>query len=765
METILKASDWLPGPNAKWRKRSHDDETPVYHHKRDWSKALSGDFTQEDVEAGRVEGVVYDPNMREGITAHRYEGLGRNDVITVGPTFFRDRHDHRERSPWEKALTITHELGHDAAAALNAHWYTRTKEALRPWAKPGVDVWVQIDDYPSDTVEWLANRASDILMGDYSEEHPSHVQPYFEDDDEYSRNYQRLYLLVREALDAIGLTGGWRPRGETVKKYDVEALKAFIRAQVRSGLDSISKVHVRSYVRRGRDGSIEPVRAHERGGRPAKFTPPQKTVKGYKLFRLKDGKLYPLFIGKRESVPIGEWIEAEEIPTKGYAVRPGWHAGHLPIAPHLRSRDGRIASDRVWAEVEMPDDIDWQSVANQTKTKDIRFSVPRSGHYRWKTSRLQGGSWLIGGAMKVNRVLSNDEVREILVAAGLGEEAEAELGPAADLWQRTYEIKKYRVRSYTRRGKYGPIFVSEHERRGEEGESLGDTENVSTTTATKKPRKIPAEQAPKSIREEVDALVEHRQQLSRIKDSNLREALERSTISIGRFPSLKRAYNRAMSRIRKKMPGFDEAPPIFVVDDLYIDENIPARTRGYGAVSVRGLSNLEIEVNKLYARDLAKARRMFKKANDECMKLKGFRWLNAKSLEDVLVHELGHVVFSATGHMPDGKYSPGKQWTKLWRDRVGTQSEQDLDAFGRIWGGYSFKSPAEWFAEAFLLWVNDACPDPEVAAYMERECKAALLKKAILKFLTERGKGYAESQHTVLGVCAQQWRWDLRRVP
>ena len=47
-------------------------------------------------------------------------------------------------------------------------------------------------------------------------------------------------------------------------------------------------------------------------------------MKAYKLLRMKkDGKLYPLFINKTIATPIGEWMEAECHPTKGFAVRQG----------------------------------------------------------------------------------------------------------------------------------------------------------------------------------------------------------------------------------------------------------------------------------------------------------------------------------------------------------------------------------------------------------------------------------------------------------
>ena len=73
-----------------------------------------------------------------------------------------------------------------------------------------------------------------------------------------------------------------------------------------------------------------------------------KTMKAYKLFRLlKSGEITPLFINKKLRLPIGEWMEAEEHRTMGFAFRPGWHCTNKPIAPHLKE-EGRI-----WMEVEI----------------------------------------------------------------------------------------------------------------------------------------------------------------------------------------------------------------------------------------------------------------------------------------------------------------------------------------------------------------------------------------------------------------------------
>lgn len=68
----------------------------------------------------------------------------------------------------------------------------------------------------------------------------------------------------------------------------------------------------------------------------------------YKLLRRrKNGTLGPLFINRRQVVPVGQWFTAEDHPTHGFAHRPGWHCAPAPSAPHLSTKD------RVWCAVEI----------------------------------------------------------------------------------------------------------------------------------------------------------------------------------------------------------------------------------------------------------------------------------------------------------------------------------------------------------------------------------------------------------------------------
>ena len=104
-----------------------------------------------------------------------------------------------------------------------------------------------------------------------------------------------------------------------------------------------------------------------------------QTFKGYKLFRLrKDGTLGPLFINARQRIPLGEWLEGACYPTKGFAVRPGWHICSEQSAPHL-SKKGRV-----WCLVHFRD---------------------AERHHR---PAAQGGLWFTAKHMKVVEVLPTE---------------------------------------------------------------------------------------------------------------------------------------------------------------------------------------------------------------------------------------------------------------------------------------------------------------------------------------------------------------------
>ena len=186
------------------------------------------------------------------------------------------------------------------------------------------------------------------------------------------------------------------------------------------------------------------------GGTLGTVNIPEKTVNAYKLFRTKANDpdtLYPLFVNADKPVLKDEWIPAEAGAPASQnsdkvksllgplAYRPGWHAGDVPVATHI-GKGGKPPvyrpSEHTWAEVEFPDDIDWQTLANERgmnkkgvivpKFAHITDQLPEGGFYRYKTSPNMTGQWLIGGSMKLGKHLSDDEVKAINEASGLGVE-------------------------------------------------------------------------------------------------------------------------------------------------------------------------------------------------------------------------------------------------------------------------------------------------------------------------------------------------------
>ena len=181
---------------------------------------------------------------------------------------------------------------------------------------------------------------------------------------------------------------------------------------------------------------------------------PKNTGIGYKVFyRGKDGKLYPPMVANPngEDTPIGVWLNAEAAPISGesktgrpqvkaggkgtqggsgqLAYRLGWHLGEIPYALQFNRKDENgdrtlFPKDFVWAEVEYAADVNYQQEAEKegvTENGKYRHSyaglkhLPTDGYYRYRTNpNPETGPWIITGAMKVNRVLTNEEVDDLV---------------------------------------------------------------------------------------------------------------------------------------------------------------------------------------------------------------------------------------------------------------------------------------------------------------------------------------------------------------
>ena len=184
---------------------------------------------------------------------------------------------------------------------------------------------------------------------------------------------------------------------------------------------------------------------------------PKKTGIGYKVFVLKDGKLYPPMVANPngEATPVGIWLDADAAPVIGetktgrkqvkaggkgtqggsgqLSYRPGWHLGEIPYALQFnrKGENGEknlFPKNFVWAEVEYANDVDYQEEAMEYgKTKNGGFNnaiaglprIPEDGSYRYRTNpNPQTDPWIITGAMRVNRILTPSEVDEMVREAG-----------------------------------------------------------------------------------------------------------------------------------------------------------------------------------------------------------------------------------------------------------------------------------------------------------------------------------------------------------
>lgn len=148
----------------------------------------------------------------------------------------------------------------------------------------------------------------------------------------------------------------------------------------------------------------------------------------YKLFREKDGKLYPLYVNADNSTPVGEWIKSKpgkmvdetHVKAKGCGgklrLRSGWHSTNIPFTDWIgeKQSDGTLAQrkDCVWCECEV------KGNEIESKTRNGYDIIPNDSYYFFRTNSKQIDPWVISDWLKVNRILSNEEVAEICRANG-----------------------------------------------------------------------------------------------------------------------------------------------------------------------------------------------------------------------------------------------------------------------------------------------------------------------------------------------------------
>ena len=146
----------------------------------------------------------------------------------------------------------------------------------------------------------------------------------------------------------------------------------------------------------------------------------------YKLFRIKNNKLYPMFVYANEEMPLGIWLDAkvgelkDETHVKSrlgaLSLRPGFHSCEVPFTDWIgkRGKDGRLYQrpDTVWCECEI--EGDQLDVSDRYGLRTIP-----DGWYYFKTRAKQPFPWIISKRIKVNRILTQQEVDELCLDNGV----------------------------------------------------------------------------------------------------------------------------------------------------------------------------------------------------------------------------------------------------------------------------------------------------------------------------------------------------------
>jgi len=155
-------------------------------------------------------------------------------------------------------------------------------------------------------------------------------------------------------------------------------------------------------------------------------------LKAYKLFNIKNGKLYPLYINANLELPVdtklvaesGELLPSGKVKSKlgGLAYRPGWHCCEYPLADHIGKRINDKLYQRknsVWCEIEILGEKDYTAEAKKENSRDSYLKyIPENGYYWYQTNPNAKVRWLIAGEIKINRILSNEEVAKLCRSAG-----------------------------------------------------------------------------------------------------------------------------------------------------------------------------------------------------------------------------------------------------------------------------------------------------------------------------------------------------------
>lgn len=239
--------------------------------------------------------------------------------------------------------------------------------------------------------------------------------------------------------------------------HAIQKIKSLLYGDFYKSVDALERIVEKAYVDTA-NGQVTNSETGEDVSFSLRQKPePKKKGVGYKVFVLKEGKLYPPMVANPNgaATPVGVWLDADAAPIAGesktgrpqvkqggkgtqggsgkLAYRPGWHLGVVPYAIQFNRKDAEgnktlFPKNFVFAEVEYAADVDYQEEARQegiNPSGKYQHSLaglkhlPTDGYYMYRTNpNPETDPWVITGAMKVNRILTRAEQAELVKNAG-----------------------------------------------------------------------------------------------------------------------------------------------------------------------------------------------------------------------------------------------------------------------------------------------------------------------------------------------------------
>ena len=239
--------------------------------------------------------------------------------------------------------------------------------------------------------------------------------------------------------------------------HAIQKIKSLLYGDFYKSVDALERIVEKAYVDTAK-GEVTNSETGEDVSFSLRQKPePKKKGVGYKVFVLKNGKLYPPMVANPDgaATPVGVWLDADAAPIAGesktgrpqvkqggkgtqggsgkLAYRPGWHLGVVPYAIQFNRKDAEgnktlFPKNFVFAEVEYAADVDYQEEARQegiNPSGKYQHSLaglkhlPTDGYYMYRTNpNPETDPWVITGAMKVNRILTRAEQAELVKNAG-----------------------------------------------------------------------------------------------------------------------------------------------------------------------------------------------------------------------------------------------------------------------------------------------------------------------------------------------------------